>query len=363
MDPLPELRTGNLGGGRIFHQPIDGDRPVATRPCIHILQRHADVVPQAGFGNLTLRHRQQVVGSDPYVGYRAELVVARKRRLENIQHWGYQSRMGNPRAVKSLVGLPLLVGLHLRESGGVGGLVVPSRYERGHPAQGVGAATVARVHQQLGRRRQEVRRHRNLRPVGKHHVGPLVEHLDDAENVVPAPQVEARRSFAQLVQDFFHLESGQNMLNQDRRADGAARHIEAVFSIVENVVPEARFQVGLQLRQIVIGTSAVALLRHMVMVYGEAKIEEAAGNLLPIHQHVPFHQVQTARAHAQGRGLFVELILPPVGSLVADGAAVGVSHVELAIEGGHPGRRVGVLKIGHVNLRPAVQSVDDHAPV
>src|SRR3954468_1918414 len=44
-DPLPELGSGDLRGGRVFHQVVDRDRARATEPGGQVMKGHADVPP------------------------------------------------------------------------------------------------------------------------------------------------------------------------------------------------------------------------------------------------------------------------------------------------------------------------------
>ena len=64
---------------------------------------------------------------------------------------------------------------------------------------------------------------------GEDERGRVPERLDAAEQVVPAPGVEARGVLAQLVQDLVHLERGVDRLDEDRRADAAPRDPERVL--------------------------------------------------------------------------------------------------------------------------------------
>ena len=82
-----------------------------------------------------------------------------------------------------------------------------------------------------------------------------MELLDDAEQVVPAPGVEARRVLAQFVQDLVHLERSQDRLDQDGRAYGAARDPERGLGMNEHVVPEVRLVVRFELGEVQVRTT------------------------------------------------------------------------------------------------------------
>ncbi len=61
---------------------------------------------------------------------------------------------------------------------------------------------------------------------------------------------------AQLVEDLLHLERREDRLDQDGRADRALRHADGVLGVAEDVVPEARLEVALELRQVVVRAAA-----------------------------------------------------------------------------------------------------------
>ena len=64
----------------------------------------------------------------------------------------------------------------------------------------------------------------------------------------------------------------------------------------------------------------------------------------------------------EGGNLAVKLVLLATGREV-DGAAVGVTQIDLAANVVVPGRGVRVLKVGHEGAGAAVQRVDDHLAV
>ncbi len=61
---------------------------------------------------------------------------------------------------------------------------------------------------------------------------------------------------AELVEDLVHLERGQDRLDEHRRLDRAARDPERVLGGAEDVVPEARLEVALELGQVEVGPEA-----------------------------------------------------------------------------------------------------------
>ena len=62
---------------------------------------------------------------------------------------------------------------------------------------------------------------------------------------------------AQFVEDLFHLECRGERLDEDSAADGANRDAEVGLRKVENVGPEAGFEIVLHFWQVEVGTRAV----------------------------------------------------------------------------------------------------------
>jgi hypothetical protein len=59
---------------------------------------------------------------------------------------------------------------------------------------------------------------------------------------------------AELVEDLVHLEGGQDRLHEDRGADRAVEETERVLGEGEDVVPETRLEMALELGQVEVGT-------------------------------------------------------------------------------------------------------------
>ena len=75
-------------------------------------------------------------------------------------------------------------------------------------------------------------------------------------------------------------------------------------------------------------------------------------------------QMPAARAHEQHRGLVVQRVMPPGCRIVeGDRAAHRVAQVDLAFDQVVPGRRGGVLEVGHEDIGAAVERVDHHLAV
>ena len=112
--------------------------------------------------------------------------------------------------------------------------------------------------------------------VGEHEVRAVAELLDDAEDVVPAAGVEPARVLAELVEDLVHLERGEDRLDQHGRPDRAAGDAERVLRGAEDVVPQARLEVALELGQVEVRAEPALEQLARVPEEVEAEVEEAA---------------------------------------------------------------------------------------
>ena len=169
---------------------------------------------------------------------------------------------------------------------------------------------------------------------------------------------------AQFVDDLIHLERRRQGLDQHRGLDRPVGDAEPLLRQHEDVVPEPRLEVALHLRQVEVGARALRQGRLGVVEEIEAEIDQRAGHRRAVDHHVALRQVPAARPDHQHRPLFVQLVgLAADGIDVAELAGPEVEQIDLAVDHVSPGRRVGVLEVGHEHLRPAVQGVDDHLAI
>src|SRR5207248_11203627 len=134
------------------------------------------------------------------------------------------------------------------------------------------------------------------------------ELFDDAEHVVPAARVEPRHVLAQLPEDLVHLEGGEDGLDQHRRADRAALEPERVLAVREDVVPEPRLEVALELRQVEPRAGAALEQGLAVVEDVEAEVEQAPAHGLAVDEEMPLGKVPAAWADEQRRRLVVEAV-------------------------------------------------------
>ena len=216
--------------------------------------------------------------------------------------------MRDPGPVEAVVRLARLVLAHLRERDLVHLRVLAARDERRHAAHGLRAAAVAGAHEELGVRAHERHRHRDLGAVGKDELLPFAELLDQAEDVVPATGVEADRVRAELVEDLVHLESRQDDFDEDRRLHRAALETELVLGEREDVVPEARLEAVLELRQVEVRTGVAPEELGGVVEHVQAEVEEPARDRFAADADVPLVEVPAARADEKRRRLFLQAV-------------------------------------------------------
>ncbi len=203
--------------------------------------------------------------------------------------------MGDPRPVEAVAALALLVVADLGHAP-LGDLrVAPVRDERGHPADRVRAAPMAGPDEQLRVGPHERHGHRQLGAVRGRQRRVRPELLDPAEQVVPAAGVQARGVLAQLVQDLVHLEGGEDRLDQDGRPDRAARDAERGLAVDEDLVPEPRLVVRLELGQVEVRPAPLPQRLGAVVEQVQPEVEQAGRDRHAVDQHPRLDEVPAAR--------------------------------------------------------------------
>ena len=163
----------------------------------------------------------------------------------------------------------------------------------------------------------------------------------------------------QFVQDFFHLERGEDGFDQHGGLDRALRQADLVLGHHEDVVPQARFQMAFHLRQVEERAGAAGDLFLGVVEQEEREVEDAARHAFTVDQHMLLVQVPAARTHLQRGDLVVELVRLAV-LLQRERAADGGLQVDLALDLVVPAGRIRIFEVGHVAVRARVERVDDH---
>ena len=170
---------------------------------------------------------------------------------------------------------------------------------------------------------------------------------------------------AQLPEELVHLERRREGLDEARRLDRCRAGIaELLLRADEDVVPQARLEVALHLRQVEVRARPAGEGFFGVVEEEEAEVEERPGDRLAVDLHVALDEVPAARPHEQDRGLVLErVLLARLGRRERDRAADRVAEVDLPVDQVVPGGAVGVLEVGHEDARARVERVDDHLPV
>ena len=188
------------------------------------------------------------------------------------------------------------------------------------------------------------------------------EFLDAGKHVVPTADVQAGGVLTQFPQHLIHFERRKHGLDQDSAFDRTLRHAQFVLRHHEDVVPQPRLEVRFQLGQIEIRAATALEQLFGAMEKVKPEIEDAAGDLLAVDQHVLLVQMPAARSRHQYRGLVVQFVF--LSFLVkSDGAAHRIAQVDLTVDHVVPSRRIGVFEVGHEYGAAAVERVDHHLAI
>lgn len=250
LAPLPQLAAGDLGRRGVFHEVVDGHAADAAEPAFHVTEADVEVLADAFLRHAAGHvHVQEVVGGDVHF-FAADVHLVRRGHVlvEDFGGDGGEDRVRNPGAVVASADFAELVLSHVVHGGVVGFLVVLDGDLSGHAAHGVHAATMACLDEKTDIGVHEGHGHGDARSIWEDEVGILAELLDDAEDVVPSAAVETCAVIPEFVDDFVHLESCCDGLDQDCASDGAPAHANVVLGQIEDVVPQSGFQMRLHLR-------------------------------------------------------------------------------------------------------------------
>src|ERR1700757_499241 len=173
-----------------------------------------------------------------------------------------------------------------------------------------------------------MRRHRDLPAIRHDAVRIFGEFLDEAVDVVPTAAIEPGRVIAKLVKNFVHLEGGEYRFDQHSRADCSLRESELRLSVQEDVIPEPRFEMALNLWQIKVWSAVPCHQFLRVVEKEQGKVEQRPRHRLAIDEHMLFGEVPTPRADKQYGCFAVQRIMPAcVGIVEGDRLAYRISEV------------------------------------
>src|SRR4051812_23757494 len=111
MDPLPDLRPGNLGGGGIFHQVVKWHAAETAQPGFNVLDANTDICAQTFFGESTFGNFHQLLGGNGDIIALAIYLVRpfTEHLVEFLLRDRHESWMGDPRSIMAIGGLAALV--------------------------------------------------------------------------------------------------------------------------------------------------------------------------------------------------------------------------------------------------------------
>ena len=203
---------------------------------------------------------------------------------------------------------------------------------------------------------QEMPVHGDQRPVGKNELRALSEFLDEAENVIPAPAVQARGVFAQLPQDFIHLEAARMVSIRTVARMVPCGIDRSILRENEHVVPQPGFQMALHFGQIEIRTCSAFQKLRRIVEEEQPEIEQRRRNRLPSTS-----TCFSTRCQPRGRTIKVAVFSASSYFLPS-----GLTRRMLRFTASRrlicpsttfgPGGRVRILEIGHENVGAGVQA-------
>src|SRR2546430_3791610 len=167
----------------------------------------------------------------------------------------------------------------------------------------------------------------------------------------------------ELVENLIHLKRSKDRLDEHRRSDRPLRNTQLFLRHYENVVPQPRLEMALQLGQIEIWATAARNELLGVMEKVEREVEDAARDWCAGDFDVLLGQVPAARPHEQRGERRVQLVFLAFCRDVVDPAPDRVAQVDVALDVVVPFRRIGVLEVGHEYARARIESVDDHLAI
>ena len=163
--------------------------------------------------------------------------------------------------------------------------------------------------------------------------------------------IEADTVVPDLVKDLLHLKRRRDGLQQNRRPNRAHRNSHVALRRDEDVVPQPRLQIPLQLGQVEV--RAAALLEEVMDVVEEvqAEVEQTPTHDDIVNRNMRLVQVPSSRPHEKRRQLpisagRVDLAVASVGE--GDRAVDCVAEVALALGEHGPRWRGRVFEVGHV---------------
>ncbi len=132
----------------------------------------------------------------------------------------------------------------------------------------------------------------------------------------------------------------------------------------EDVVPQPRLEVALQLGQVEIRPGSAPFQRLVVVCQVQREVEDRRRSTLAVDQAVLLGQVPAARADDECRRLVIQLVsLTVAGVRITDRPIDRVAQIHLSQQDVFPRRRTRVFEVGHEAFDGRIQRVDDHLAI
>ena len=137
---------------------------------------------------------------------------------------------------------------------------------------------------------------------------------------------------------------------------------EVVLREAEDVVPEPRLEVALELRKVEVRPRTSLEQALGVSLEVHAEVEEPGRHVLAVDFDVALLKMPAARTDEEHGDLVVQRVAL-LALLERDRPLDRIRQVLLAADDVLPGRRVRVLEVRHVDPSAGVEGVDDHLAI
>ena len=111
---------------------------------------------------------------------------------------------------------------------------------------------------------------------------------------------------AKLVEDLVHLEGREDRLDEDGRLDRPARYSDVILRVAEDVVPEPRLEMALELRKIEVRPRTSLEQALGVSLEVHAEVEEPGRDVLAVDLDVALLKMPAARTDEEHGDLVVQ---------------------------------------------------------
>jgi hypothetical protein len=185
--------------------------------------------------------------------------------------------------------------------------------------------------------------------------------LQNVKKVIPFSSVDWDNLLSKCEDNFFNVDERLNSLEDNWDLDWARLDAKVAFGLRDEVCEPLCLFHGLNLGDGEVNASLLGAELLMVVEEVEGEVKKSGGERLPSCIDMCFFFMQgpdSKKDHCRGLSLqFIHLLLLSIVEINLFRA--GKDEVLMAGKDVVPGGGEGVLQVGHVGLRPGVQSIDD----